>query len=72
MARITSQKAAQMIGGQYDLVLVAAQRARELSKGSQSRISTKNGPCITAIKEIEQGLYTKQDYLDKLQKRKAK
>lgn len=69
MARITSQKAAQMIGGQFDLVLVAAQRARELRNGSMPRLPTRNGPCITALKEIEQGLYTKQDYLDKLHKK---
>jgi DNA-directed RNA polymerase omega subunit len=72
MARITSQLAAQMIGSQFDLVLVAAQRARELRSDSPAKILTKNGACITALKEIEQGLYTKQDYLEKLQKRKAK
>ena len=72
MARITSQLAAQMIGSQFDLVLVAAQRARELRSGSPAKVQTKNGACITALKEIEQGLYTKQDYLEKLQKRKAK
>ena len=69
MARITSQKAAKMIGSQFDLVLVAAQRARELRNGSQPKVQTKNGPCITAIKEIEEGLYTKEDYLQKLHKR---
>ena len=69
MARITSQKAAKMIGSQFDLVLVAAQRARELRNGSKPRVESKNGPCVTAIKEIEEGLYTKQDYLDKLQKK---
>ena len=69
MARITSQKAAQMIGGQFDLVLVAAQRARELRNGSPPRVESHNGSCIRALKEIEQGLYTKQDYLDKLHKK---
>ena len=69
MARITSQKAAKMIGSQFDLVLVAAQRARELRNGSKPRVESKNGPCVTAIKEIEEGLYTKQDYLEKLRKR---
>jgi DNA-directed RNA polymerase omega subunit len=69
MARITSQKAAQMIGSQFDLVLVASQRARELRNGSPPRIEVKNGACITAIQEIEQGLYTKEEYLEKLHKR---
>jgi DNA-directed RNA polymerase omega subunit len=72
MARITSQKAAQMIGGQFDLVLVAAQRARELRNGSPPKVESDNGPCITALKEIEQGLYTKADFLEKFDKRKNK
>lgn len=58
-----------MAGGQFDLVIIAAQRARELRNGSPPRIPTRNGPCITALKEIEEGLYTKQDYLDKLHKK---
>jgi DNA-directed RNA polymerase subunit omega len=66
MARITSQKAAQMIGSQFDLVLVAAQRARELRSGTQPLVDTKNDSCITALKEIEMGLYTKQDYVNSL------
>ena len=69
MARITSQKAAAMIGSQFDLILVAAQRARELRNGSTPKVDSKNGPCITALKEIEAGFYTKQDYLNKLHKK---
>jgi DNA-directed RNA polymerase subunit omega len=70
MARITSQKAVAAIGNQFDLVLVAAQRTRELSRGSKAKVATKNGPVITALREIEQGLYTKQDYLNTLGKYK--
>jgi DNA-directed RNA polymerase subunit omega len=72
MARITSQEAAKMIGSQFDLILVAAQRARELRNGSAPKVETKNGPCVTALKEIEQGLYTKQDFMEKFKKRNAK
>lgn len=63
MARITSEKAAKQVGGQFDLVLIAAQRARELMRGAEARIKTKNGPMVTALKEIENGLYTKEDYI---------
>jgi DNA-directed RNA polymerase omega subunit len=69
MARITSQKAAQIIGSQFDLVLVAAQRARELARGSRAKVEGKNGFSVTALKEIEEGLYTKKDYLDSLHKK---
>jgi DNA-directed RNA polymerase subunit omega len=63
MARITSQRAVQAIGNQFELVLVASQRTRELMRGSAAKITTKNGKMITALKEIEQGLYTKEDYM---------
>ncbi len=66
MARITSQKAALKFGGLFDLVLGASQRARELKRGSAPKIKTDNGPVITALKEIEEGLYTKKDYLSTL------
>ncbi len=66
MARITSQKAALKYGGLFDLVLGASQRARELRQGAQPRVSTDNGPIVTALKEIEEGLYTKEDYMKKL------
>jgi DNA-directed RNA polymerase omega subunit len=73
MARITSQKAAQMVGGdQFLLILMAAQRAREISHGSLPKIKTDNGPIITALREIEEGLYTKEDFNEKFEKRKTK
>lgn len=63
MARITSQKAAKAYGGLFDLVLGASQRARELRRGDAPKIQSNNGPIVTALKEIEEGLYTKQDYM---------
>jgi DNA-directed RNA polymerase omega subunit len=75
MARITSQKAALQIGNQFDLVLAASQRAREIKAGSAPRVQTNNGALITAIKEIEEGKYTKQEWLDSIprtEKRKFK
>jgi DNA-directed RNA polymerase omega subunit len=63
MARITSEKAAKQFGGIYDMVLGATQRARELKRGSTPKLQSDNGPIVTAIREIEEGLYTKEDYL---------
>jgi DNA-directed RNA polymerase omega subunit len=70
MARITSQKAALRYGGLFDLVLGASQRAREIRRGSAPKIKTDNGPVITALKEIEEGLYTKKDYLKSIKDKK--
>jgi DNA-directed RNA polymerase omega subunit len=70
MARITSQKAALQYGGLFDLVLGASQRAREIRRGSTPKIKTDNGPIVTALKEIEEGLYTKKDYLKSIKDKK--
>ena len=69
MARITSQKAAQAVGNQFDLVLVASQRAREIRRGSPSSV-TGHGPIVSALKEIEEGHYTKEEYLKTLRGKK--
>jgi len=70
MARISAEEAAKQIGNRFDLVLVASQRARELKNGSAQRVEGKDAsPTITALREIEEGKYTKQDYLRKLHKK---
>jgi DNA-directed RNA polymerase omega subunit len=72
MARITSQKAAQVYGGLFDLVLGASQRAREIRRGSAPKVKCDNGAVVTALREVEEGLYTKKDYMDSLPKSKKK
>lgn len=70
MARISAEEAAKMIGNRFDLVLVASQRARELRNGSRQRVEGEDASAtVTALREIEQGLYTKADYLEKLHKK---
>lgn len=65
MARITSQAAVEAIGNRFNLILAASQRARELKNGARSKLEeVKNGPCITALKEIEEGKYTLKEWLD--------
>ena len=54
MARITSEVAANRVG-RYDLILIAARRARELNRGWRPRIDTKNGHVVTALREVEAG-----------------
>jgi DNA-directed RNA polymerase subunit K/omega len=64
MARFTSQKAAIAAGGQFRLVLVASQRARELHNGALSKIEDDTSSVnVLALKEIEQGLYTYEDFI---------
>ena len=69
MARISSEKAVEMIGNRFNLVLAASQRARELKNGSAQRVEGKDAsPTITALREIEEGKYEWKDYLEKVKK----
>ncbi len=71
MARISSEKAVEMIGNRFELVLAASQRTRELKNGSLQRVDGKDAsPTITALREIEEGKFTRKDWLDKIPKRK--
>jgi DNA-directed RNA polymerase subunit omega len=65
MARITSQRAAEMVGNRFDLVLIASARVRELKHGHLPKLKTDNGPMVTALREIEEGLVGR-DYLKKV------
>lgn len=51
-------------GGRYDLVLIAAQRLRELKR--QHREDNKYVTCIDALKEIQEGQVNLADYLAKV------
>jgi DNA-directed RNA polymerase subunit omega len=65
MARITSQKAAEAIGNRFDMVLIASIRARELKRKYAPLVKCDNGPIVTALREIEDGLVG-IDYLKKI------
>jgi len=76
MARITSQAAVAMIGNRYEMVLIAARRARELARGDAPKVTKVSSHAVTALREIEQGhvdrswLYKPQDVVSKSHHRK--
>ena len=76
MARITSQAAVQMIGNRYEMVLIAARRARELARGDAPKVTKVTSHAVTALREIEQGhvdrswLYKPQDVVSRSHHRK--
>ena len=55
MARLTSELAVAQVGNRFDLVLIASIRSRELKKGHMPLVTSKNGPNVTALREIEAG-----------------
>ena len=64
-ARYTSEEAVDQVGNRFDLVLIAAARVRELKKGHMPKVTTKAGPIVTALQEIEKGLVGR-DYLKRV------
>ena len=71
-SRLTSELAVAQAGNRFDLVLMAAQRTRDILHGSAPRVTPQKTASSTALLEIENGKYTKQEYLDKVQANLAK
>ncbi|EBS3906449.1 TPA: DNA-directed RNA polymerase subunit omega [Escherichia coli] len=62
MARVTVQDAVEKIGNRFDLVLVAARRARQMQVGRKDPLVPEENDKTTviALREIEEGLINNQ------------
>ena len=62
MARVTVQDAVEKIGNRFDLVLVAARRARQMQVGGKDPLVPQENDKTTviALREIEEGLINNQ------------
>jgi DNA-directed RNA polymerase subunit omega len=60
MARVTVEDAVKQIGNRFDLVLVAAKRARQIATGGKEPMVDMGNdkPTVVALREIELGLVT--------------
>lgn len=58
MARVTVEEAVDRVGNRFDLILLAARRARQLAvQGKEPLVEVKNEkPTVIALREIEGGL----------------
>ncbi len=61
MARITVEDCLQKIPNRFELVIVAAHRAKELLKGSHPLVESTNKEVVTALREIAAGEVWKED-----------
>jgi len=52
MARVTVEDCMERVNNRFALVILAAQRTRELMKGSRSLVKSKNKAAVTALREI--------------------
>jgi DNA-directed RNA polymerase omega subunit len=64
---VDTDKCVSMIGNRFNLVLVAALRARELKhgKGNRKMVTSPNSHIVTALQEIEAG-HVGVEYLRKV------
>lgn len=62
MARVTVQDAVEKIGNRFDLVLVAARRARQMQVGGKDPLVPEENDKTTviALRKIEEGLINNQ------------
>jgi DNA-directed RNA polymerase subunit omega len=56
MARVTIEDCLEQIPGRFALVLVAAQRTRQLLKGAEPKTQRKNREAVVALREIASGM----------------
>jgi DNA-directed RNA polymerase subunit omega len=55
MARITVEDCVQNVSSRFELVVVAAKRARQLLKGAKPLVESNNRDIIIALREIAAG-----------------
>ena len=62
MARVTVQEAAEVIGNRFDLILIAARRARQLQLHVREPLvdEENDNPTVIALREIEQRLINRE------------
>ena len=62
MARVTVQDAVEVVGNRFDLILLATERARDIANGTKEpKVEWDNDkPTVVALREIEEGLISKE------------
>ena len=56
MARVTVEDCLDQIPNRFALVVLASERARQLSRGATAGVDCDNKPAVTALREIAEGL----------------
>lgn len=55
MARITVEDSLEKVPSRFALVVLAAERAKQLLRGAKPRVNTDNRAIVTALREIAAG-----------------
>jgi len=64
MARVTTEDCLKKVSNRFALVLLAAQRARQLAKGSIPLVICTNRAAVTSLREIALGKVTFRESVD--------
>ena len=80
MARVTVEDCLKHESNRFALVILAAERARQLSKGARPLVECDNKPAVTALREIAAGKVhfaedvraVVQEFLDEMKEAEAK
>lgn len=64
MARITIEDCLKQVNNRFSLIHMASKRVRQLRKGAESSIVTKNRDVVTALREIAAGHIKKVESID--------
>ena len=56
MARVTVEDCLERIPNRFALVVLAAERARQLARGANAQVDCDNKPAVTALREIAAGI----------------
>jgi len=68
MARVTVDDCLEQVPSRFALSVIAARRTRQLLKGSDPRVKSKNRMAVTALREIASGAVSvKQDVQELLE-----
>jgi len=68
MARVTVEDCLERVPSRFALVIVAARRTRELLKGSEAQVHSKNKAAVTSLREIASGaIYVEEDVTQMLE-----
>lgn len=55
MARVTVEDCLEQVHNRFALVILGAERARQIAKGANSLVECDNKPAVTALREIAAG-----------------
>jgi DNA-directed RNA polymerase subunit omega len=80
LARVTVEDCLERVGNRFALVILAAERARQLANGGRPLIACSNKPAVTSLREIAKGTVhfnesvegTVRQYLDEVKSRGAR